>query len=291
MNPYVVIPVHNRQAITMRCLQNLDRQGIFAWARVVVVDDGSTDGTAERVTAEYPQVSVLRGDGTLWWAGAMAKGMRWAMDEGASPIFWLNDDCYPRPGTLEALRDFTAAHGCIAVGQAITPAGFRYGGYRKTRTWFERLPCGPESTVACDAFNGNCVCIPRSVVESIGYPDARGLPHALADTDYGLRAGSAEIQAVVVGLAPCDNEDNPTARSWLRDDVPFREIWRCLTTPKGLYYGPAYLRFCVRHWGPWGAIVAALSYMKILGIILLRLALPRAARQRWFARRPSRGAA
>ena len=65
MSLYIVIPVHNRQAITVRCLENLDRQGVFSWAHVVVVDDGSTDGTAERVNRDYPQVFVLRGNGEL----------------------------------------------------------------------------------------------------------------------------------------------------------------------------------------------------------------------------------
>jgi GT2 family glycosyltransferase len=290
MTPYVVIPVHNRQAMTVRCLQNLDRQGVLSWARVVVVDDGSSDGTGERVRRDYPQVFVLRGDGTLWWAGAMEQGMRRAMDEGAAQVFWLNDDCYPKSGTLEALRDYAVAHRCIAVGQAVTPAGFRYGGFRKTMTWFVRLACDQGGVVTCDTFNGNCVCIPREVVEAIGYPDACVLPHALADTDYGLRAGKAGFQAVVIGQALCDNEENPSSRSWLREDVPLREIWRCMTTPKGLYYVPAYFRFCLRHWGAWGLVVSSIPYVKTLGIVLLRLVLPRGVRRSWFGGRLRQGA-
>ena len=289
MKPHVVIPVYNRQATTARCLKNLDRQGVFSWAQVVVVDDGSTDGTAERVHREYPQVSVQRGDGTLWWAGAIEKGMRWAMGQGASQVFWLNDDCFPRHGALEALRDYAAAHRCITVGQAVTPAGSLYGGYRKTLTWFVRLTCDPNSVLVCDTFNGNCVCVPREIIELIGYPDARVLPHTLADTDYGLRAGRAGVQSILIGRALCDNEENPAARSWLRDDVPLREIWRYLTTPKGLYYGPAYSRFCMRHWGVWGVVVCAIPYLKTLGIVLLRMVLPRAVRQRWFGGRPQQG--
>lgn len=291
MNPYVVIPVHNRQAITARCLQNLDRQGVFLWARVVVVDDGSTDGTAERVSRDYPQVFVGRGDGALWWAGAMEKGMRWAMDQGASQVFWLNDDCYPRPGTLEALRDYAAAHQCIAVGQAVTPGGVWYGGCRKTARWFVRLTCDPSRVMACDTFSGNCVCIPRKIVESIGYPDARVLPHVLADVDYGLRAGQAGFQAMIVGRALCDNEENLAARSWLRDDEPFRDLWRYMTTPKGLYYVPAYSRFCLRHWGVWGGVLLLVPYVKFMGAMLLRLLLPLTTRRRWFDRRPRGGVA
>lgn len=287
MKPCVVIPAHNRQATTARCLQQLRDQGLFSWARVVVIDDGSSDGTAERVRRDFPQTDLLQGDGSLWWAGAMEKGMRWAMAESAPAIFWLNDDCYPRSNTLAALMAYAMAHDCIAVGQAVTPSGFRYGGFRKTSMWFERVVCEGSGAEPCDTFNGNCVCLPRAVVESIGYPDSRTLPHALADTDYGLRAKAAGIHAFVLGEALCDNEENPTSRSWLRDDVPLRDIWRYMTTPKGLHYGPAFLRFCLRHWGTWGLVVAGVPYARTLGIALLRLLVPRAVLQACFGRRTS----
>lgn len=291
MRPFIVIPAHNRQAITARCLANLQRWEVFAWAQVVVVDDGSTDGTAGRIAREYPAVAVLRGDGSLWWAGAMEKGMRWAMAQGASQVFWLNDDCYPRAGTLELLRDYAATHHCIAVGMAETPAGFNYGGYRKTLMWFTRISCERNSVMPCDTFNGNCVCLPREIIGSVGYPDARVLPHALADTDYGLRALKRGVKSFVLGAALCDNEENPAARSWLCDAVPFTEIWRHLTTPKGLFYGPAYSRFCFRHWGGWGLIVLVVPYVKTAAILLLRLLLPGALLRRLFGRWPQGGTA
>ena len=284
MNPCIVIPVHNRCEITLRCLQNLARQDVFSWAHVIVVDDGSTDGTAERISREYPKVSLMYGDGSLWWAGAMEKGMRWAMQQGAPQVFWLNDDCYPRKGSMEALRDYSRIHQCITVGQAVTPAGFKYGGFRKSHMWFVRLDCDPTDVLVCDTFNGNCVCIPRQVVESIGLPDACTLPHALADTDYGLRAGKAGFQSIIIGQALCDNGENETARSWLSDDVPLRDIWRFQATPKGLHYWRDYPIFCVRHWGLWGIVIAVIPYFKLLGILWFRLVGPRTLRQRWVGR-------
>ena len=289
MNTCIIIPTHNRQDTTFRCLQNLAAQGVFDWATVVVVDDGSTDGTPERVARDWPAVTLLHGDGTLWWTGAICRGMEWAMEHGAARVFWLNDDCLPRPGTLVQLRNHSDTCQAIAVGQAVTPSGLKYGGYRKTRTWLDLIPCDTEDK-DCETFNGNCVCIPRAVVERIGYPDASGLPHALADTDYGLRATRAGIPAHLVAGAICDNEQNPAVGSWLLGDTSLRDIWRYVATPKGGLYAPAFIRFCLRHWGLRGVAVMAVPYAKLFGIVLLRVVLPDRLRKAGLRRVLRRGA-
>lgn len=271
---YIIVPVHNRCATTLHGLEHLRQTGVLAWARVVIVDDGSTDDTAARVTAAFPEVHVLAGDGTLWWAGATVKGMRFAVERGATHVVWLNDDCLPRPGTLQALVEQATARNGPTVAQAITPSGLCYGGWIKTRMWFDLVRCGAQEIKACQTFSGNCVCLPRAVVDRIGYPDAAAFPHYLADADFGLRAGQAGFQSSVIGAALCDNADNPGAQSWLLDPIPLRMIARSFTTPKGLYYFPAYYRFCWRHWGFWGLAVWMAPYLRFLAIAAVRLVLP-----------------
>ena len=82
--PYIIIPVHNRREFTLRCLASLHDQGILAAMQVIVVDDGSTDGTHEAVNAEFPQVILLPGDGNLFWTGAVTLGMSHAMAQHPS---------------------------------------------------------------------------------------------------------------------------------------------------------------------------------------------------------------
>ena len=93
----IVIPVHNRRDITLRCLANLYRLGAPAWAGLIVADDGSTDGTSDAIREQYPAVVLLHGDGNLWWTGAIVRGMAEALERGSELIFWLNDDCLPAP--------------------------------------------------------------------------------------------------------------------------------------------------------------------------------------------------
>ena len=54
----VIIPVHNRRETTLACLRRLTADGVPAWSRIVVVDDGSTDGTGEAVRVEFPDVEI-----------------------------------------------------------------------------------------------------------------------------------------------------------------------------------------------------------------------------------------
>jgi GT2 family glycosyltransferase len=68
---YIIIPVHNRKQITIACLENLNACDDLQKYHVIVVDDGSTDGTAEAIRSQYPIVEILTGDGNLWWTGAI----------------------------------------------------------------------------------------------------------------------------------------------------------------------------------------------------------------------------
>ena len=65
---YIIIPVHNRKALTLACLENLKTNGDLQKYQVIVVDDGSSDRTATEVKENYPEVIVLQGDGNrLFW--------------------------------------------------------------------------------------------------------------------------------------------------------------------------------------------------------------------------------
>lgn len=55
----VVIPTYNRLALLSRCLDSVVQQS-HAAVEVIVVDDGSTDGSAEFIASQYPNVILIR---------------------------------------------------------------------------------------------------------------------------------------------------------------------------------------------------------------------------------------
>ena len=72
---HVIIPVHNRLKKTITCLKSLEKQNIYKNLRIIIVNDGSNDGTKEHITKNFPQVNIINGDGSLFWGGAINLGI------------------------------------------------------------------------------------------------------------------------------------------------------------------------------------------------------------------------
>lgn len=70
---HILLPVHNRRETTARFVQALKRQSYQNY-HLILIDDGSRDGTAALVTGEIGAATVIAGDGTLWWGGALQAG-------------------------------------------------------------------------------------------------------------------------------------------------------------------------------------------------------------------------
>ncbi|MBD1872972.1 glycosyltransferase family 2 protein [Nodosilinea sp. FACHB-131] len=285
---YILIPVHNRRAITLSCLQNLDRNGDLTRHRVVVIDDGSTDGTGAAIAANFPTVTVLAGDGNLWWTGAIRLGMEYAIAQGANYIIWLNDDCRLAPGTLNGFVQFCSDHPSAIVGAQGFEQDDRdrlsFGGKRKTWQGYRFLSLPPGQTVPCDLLSGNLVCILRAVVDAIGYPDVVVSPHYGGDSLYLLRAQKAGFQLFVDSRYPVFNqaaEARLCPADWL---MAPGDPWQLVRLALNPYSGLSWRLWWRLNWlayGPWGMVMFLKKYLSILPITLLRL-LPVATRQRLF---------
>ncbi len=99
-----VIVTYNRKALLKECLE-----AVLAQTRppdhVLVVDNASTDGTAEMLREEFPQVEVLRLPENQGGAGGFHEGMKRAYEEGFDWLWLMDDDTIPRPEALEALLE------------------------------------------------------------------------------------------------------------------------------------------------------------------------------------------
>jgi GT2 family glycosyltransferase len=200
---YIVIPVYNRLDATRECLESLSCQ-TFQHFKVVLIDDGSTDGTSESVNEKYPEVTILKGNGQLWWTGATNLGVRYALQYCREDdyVLTLNNDTVLPPAYLETMmslarqapsaligsiaRDYRHRDICVDEGVAI----------RWFSAKFIKLKA-PSNTSRSDSFysvsalTGRGTLIPVSVFRNIGLYDAQNFPHYAADYDFALRAVEA----------------------------------------------------------------------------------------------------
>ncbi|WP_223209857.1 glycosyltransferase [Picosynechococcus sp. NKBG042902] len=82
---YILLPVHNRYSITQHFIRHLQRQ-TFQDYHLVLLDDGSTDGTATMVEASIPNLTIIQGTGDWWWAGSLHQGYLWLKNKNLTII-------------------------------------------------------------------------------------------------------------------------------------------------------------------------------------------------------------
>jgi GT2 family glycosyltransferase len=105
MTPHSVFAVvlsWNRKADTLECLRSLSRVP-DAGFRVILVDNGSGDGTADAVRREFPGVELIETGENLGYTGGNNAGIRRALDLGADYVLILNNDTVVDPGFLKEL--------------------------------------------------------------------------------------------------------------------------------------------------------------------------------------------
>ncbi|MBA3031360.1 MAG: glycosyltransferase family 2 protein [Desulfobacteraceae bacterium] len=201
-NVFCVIPVHNRIAITRQCIEYLAKQDYPA-IQIIVVDDGSTDGTGEYLTqCELPNLTVLKGDGNLWWGGAMHMGIKLVADlaQDTDYLLMLNDDVRIETNFTSSLVNASAALGGAVVGAqqrdeaTREPIGY---GYRIDFWGMRFIPLDSNDDTMVDALPGRGVLFPYRAVASVGNLNKNLFPHYLADLEYTSRVREKGWQLVV----------------------------------------------------------------------------------------------
>lgn len=108
MNVFVVIVTHNGKQWCDRCLGSLQQS--LAPVKVVVVDNASTDGSAEYIRQHFPEVILLAQNENLGFGKANNIGIKYALDHDADYVFLLNQDAWIEPDTISELVAISQTH-------------------------------------------------------------------------------------------------------------------------------------------------------------------------------------
>ncbi len=119
----IVIPAYNASGVIPTCLEGLLHQTISRdQYEVIVVDDGSTDGTSERVSGLFPEVRVVRMEENKGFAAAANRG---ASESRGKWVVFLNADTRPAGDWLEQMLKVAESDAGIGGVQTVQMFSWR----------------------------------------------------------------------------------------------------------------------------------------------------------------------
>lgn len=197
---YILLPVHNRCELTRKFIESLASQTHRDY-HLVVIDDGSTDGTSVMVSDVCPEATIIRGRGNWWWAGCLQQGYKWLLSQRTRPddiVLLINDDTEFNSdffsNALEILnknrKSFLFAT-CYEMGTRKKIDSGVLVDWR--RLWLPQAATPEEA----DCFSTRGLFLKMSDFFSMGGFYPRLLPHYLSDYEFTLRAKDRGYRIIV----------------------------------------------------------------------------------------------
>ena len=246
-------------ALLRRCLETVAAERAAVRLEVIVVDNGSRDGSAEMVADQFPWVRLIRNDRNQGFAAAHNQALR-----GARGRYWLvlNSDAAPLPGALRTLVRFLDDHADVAVAGpklrypdgAVQPSRRRFPTvatlflestqlqrFFPTNRVLRRYYISDRSddeVQDVDWLVGACLCVRAAAADEVGLLDARYFLYC-EELDWCRRFRAAGWRVVYVPSAEVAHVEGASSQL----DLAARD--RLFQASK--------LRYAAKWHGPWVA--------------------------------------
>jgi len=188
---YILLPVHNRRDLTRRFLECLKAQ-TFQDYHLVLIDDGSTDGTEEMVCDNIKELTVIKGQGDWWWAGSLQKGYEWLKSNNIPSTdlaLIINDDTEFEADFLEKALNILSQRKktlLLALCYSRRTKQLLEGGVHANLKWLFFRDATMREQINCLSTRGLFLRV--SDFLEIGGFFPRLLPHYLSDYEFTIRA-------------------------------------------------------------------------------------------------------
>jgi GT2 family glycosyltransferase len=258
---------------TLACLRSLAE---LDWPRhtAIVVDNGSTDGTAAAVETDFPDVVVVETGHNLGFAEGNNAGLQAALAIGADYVLLLNNDTVVDPALLtelvdEAERRPDAGALCPLIYYLDPPdriwyAGARFDarrGHNGRHTGYGERDEGQYTAVReTGRGTGAAMLVRRAVIEQVGFLDGE-LFLQVEDVEWSLR-----MRAV----------------GWRIFFVPAARVWHKVSRTTGGEHAPATAYYEVRNtlavcdrYAPRGGLARLRRASTVLGVAVVHARLAR----------------
>ena len=201
----IIILTWNHLADTRRCLASLEPIMRQSDVEVIVVDNGSTDGTPEVVAREWPMVRLLRNDRNRGVAAGRNQGIAQATGQ---TVLFLDNDTIVNAEAIAGMRTYLASHPrvglcacCMTDGQGNVQPSFRAFPSLKSKllsllglnTAAPHYHFDHEGSIEPFYVIGACQMIRRAAIDDVGLLD-EAIFYGPEDADFCLRLRQAGWQ-------------------------------------------------------------------------------------------------
>jgi GT2 family glycosyltransferase len=277
----ILLPVHNGLNYTINCLRLLEsmltqQSSSHLDISIIVIDDGSTDGTAEWTGKNMPAVIVVKGNGNLWWSGAVNAGARYAMETlSAEYVLLWNNDIIPSDDYFIRLEEIIShEQEDRIIGSKIYQAKekniiWSFGGYFNPCTG-NKLMIGFGKTdnnefgqvLKVDWLTGMGTIVPTRIIKEIGYWDNINFPQYHGDSDFTYRATIHGFQVIA---HPSLRIWNDTSNTGIQHNDSVKGLFRMLTDIKSQYNIKKNIMFYRKYAKtPWACLPLLAGYFRLL---------------------------
>jgi GT2 family glycosyltransferase len=237
----IITTAWNQVDKTLDCLETIRMQD-YKPISVLLVNNGSTDNTVERVTAQFPEVEIIDIPDNLGPTRGYNVGFRWALDHAFNYIFLVNNDTLLAPDCVRELVQEAETSTDIGllmpkIYYADEPQRiWNVGGWENrwnleaTRPGCDQLDTGQWSEpIDIDDAPFCAVMLTRQVLESVGLPDQDYFLY-YEDRDFSRRVQKGGFRLRLVPAAhmwhavstSSGGSDSPSERYWMaRSSVLF----------------------------------------------------------------------
>lgn len=258
-----VVPTHNTRDLTLACLEKLHQTSRIDRPRIIVVDDGSDDGTEEAILERFPETTVFSMRARAGFTCAVNAGLERV--GGADAVLILNSDTEVLPGSLATLCQALARDPRLGIAGAellypdgrpqwssgrdpdalwlfLQASGLLRGLRRRAELYRRVRPL--HRAGATDWVPATAMAIRRAVLEQVGGFDPRFRLYC-QDTDYCRRARDLGWKVAVVPGFRVLHHHGATVRQQLQRPVAVdpRLLWTDLLAWTEKHRGERSARF------------------------------------------------
>jgi GT2 family glycosyltransferase len=265
------MPVHNRCETTLACLESIYRSAthkadLVLEVDVVVVDDGSSDGTSKAIRAKFPKVHLVQGSGELFYAAGTNLAIRTALLLNPTFVIAMNDDSLVDENALLEMVSCALAFPDSIVGAVLvrwdTPDlvfqvdprwDTLYGGWHFSQT--VRVSDVPDLPFDVQSVVGNFVLYPAARLSGSELLPAQRFPYLWGDVQFVRNLQRQGMRTIICpsAIVRCEPNTLPKSlgsmkkgemlRTFLtsnRHPSAFRPIWNSRR-----YSAPSFMKACV----------------------------------------------